>query len=163
MSDGELIAELLAQLADKGRTLAVAESLTGGMLAAQIVSVPGASAVFRGGVVAYAKEVKAAVLGVSRKLLADNGAVDPEVAGAMATGVVKLLGADIGIATTGVAGPDPSDGREPGTVFIAVEVASSGVELVRGLQLSGDRQEIREQTAQAAFGLLAQVLAEEKQ
>lgn len=157
-----MIEGLLAQLAGQGRTLAVAESLTGGMLAEQIVNVPGASAVFRGGVVAYVNEVKASVLGVSRKLLADNGAVDPEVAGAMATGVVRLLGADIGIATTGVAGPDPADGREPGAVFIAVEVVPSGVELVRGLQLTGDRQQIREQTAQAAFALLAEALAEER-
>lgn len=156
-----MIEGLLTQLAAKGRTLAVAESLTGGLLAERIVRVPGASAVFRGAVVAYANDVKASVLGVSRKLLADNGAVDPEVAGAMATGVVKLLSADIGIATTGVAGPDPSDGREPGTVFIAVDVAPSGVELVRGLKLTGDRQQIREQTADAAFALLAEALAEE--
>lgn len=156
-----MIEGLLSKLAGQGRTLAVAESLTGGMLADQIVGVPGASAVFRGGVVAYVNEVKASVLGVSRRLLADNGAVDPEVAGAMATGVVKLLGADIGIATTGVAGPEPADGQEPGTVFIAVEVAPTGVELVRGLKLVGDRQSIRSQTAAAAFALLSEALAEE--
>lgn len=157
-----MIEELLTRLAGEGRTLAVAESLTGGMLADQIVGVAGASAVFRGGVVAYVNDVKVSVLGVSRKLLNDNGAVDPEVAGAMATGVVKLLGADIGIATTGVAGPEPADGRPPGTVFIAVDVVSSGVEQVRGLQLTGDRQQIREQTAEAAFALLAEVLADEQ-
>lgn len=156
-----MIEELLEQLAGMGRTLAVAESLTGGMLAEQIVNVPGASEVFRGGVVAYVNEVKASVLGVSKKLLDSSGAVDPEVAGAMATGVVRLLGADIGIATTGVAGPDPSDGQQPGTVFIAVDVVPSGVEVVRGLKLEGDRQQIREQTAAAAFALLAEVLAEE--
>ena len=156
-----MIEELLEQLAGMGRTLAVAESLTGGMLAEQIVNVPGASEVFRGGVVAYVNEVKASVLGVSKKLLDSSGAVDPEVAGAMATGVVRLLGADIGIATTGVAGPDPSDGQQPGTVFIAVDVVPSGVEVVRGLKLEGDRQQIREQAAAAAFALLAEVLAEE--
>lgn len=156
-----MIEELLEQLAGMGRTLAVAESLTGGMLAEQIVNVPGASEVFRGGVVAYVNEVKASVLGVSKKLLDSSGAVDPEVAGAMATGVVRLLGADIGIATTGVAGPDPADGQQPGTVFIAVDVVPSGVEVVRGLKLEGDRQQIREQAAAAAFALLAEVLAEE--
>lgn len=158
-----MIKELLDQLAESGRTLAVAESLTGGMIADQIVSVPGASAVFRGAVVAYVNEVKSSVLGVSQKLLADKGAVDPEVAGAMATGVVRLLGSDVGIATTGVAGPEPADGFQPGQVFIAVELVSSGVELVRGFVLDGDREQIRQSTAAAAFALLAEALEEEGQ
>ena len=102
-------AELIALLAARRQSIAVAESLTGGLLAAALTDVPGASAVFRGGVVAYATELKAVLLGVDRALLAAQGAVSAEVAGAMATGVRDRLGATVGAATTGVAGPDPAE------------------------------------------------------
>ncbi len=116
----DLAAQLVPALTDAGRTVAVAESLTGGLVVATLVSVPGASAVVRGGVVAYMTDVKTAVLGVDHELLALEGAVHPEVARQMARGVVSLVGADYGVATTGVAGPDPQDGRPVGEVHVAV-------------------------------------------
>mgnify|MGYP003584477689 CR=1 FL=1 len=150
------ISRIVAGLAGTGKTLAVAESLTGGLLAAAVVSVPGASAVFRGGVVAYATELKSEVLGVDRRLLAERGPVDPEVAAAMAAGVARRLGADIGVSSTGVAGPAPLGDIGPGLVFVAVSDSAAGVSSVRGLQLSGDRNEIREQTVARAVELLAE-------
>lgn len=117
-------ARLAEQLLSRARyvrlTLAVAESLTGGQLAAAITAVPGASAVFRGSVTAYATDLKASILGVDAILLDEVGAVHGEVASQMAAGVRRLCGADIGVATTGVAGPEPQDGRSVGTVFVAV-------------------------------------------
>jgi nicotinamide-nucleotide amidase len=111
---------LISALSEQGQTVAVAESLTGGMLCSALVEVPGASDAVRGGVVAYATELKHQLLGVDAELLAANGAVDPDVAAQMALGVRERLGADWGVATTGVAGPDPQDGVQPGRVFIAV-------------------------------------------
>lgn len=102
------------------RTLAVAESLTGGLVVSTVVGVPGASAVLRGGVVAYATDLKSAVLGVDPALLAARSPVDPDVAEQMAVGVARLMGADYGLATTGVAGPDPQDGHPVGEVYVAV-------------------------------------------
>jgi nicotinamide-nucleotide amidase len=115
----ELAREVLGLARAQGLTLAVAESLTGGQLAAALTAVPGASAVFRGSVTAYATDLKASVLGVDAALLAKHGAVHEEVARQMAGGVRRLCGADLGVATTGVAGPDPQDGRPVGTVFVA--------------------------------------------
>lgn len=154
-----LAAELLQSLAGSGRTLAVAESLSGGLLAATIVAIPGASAVFRGGVVAYATDVKHRVLGVPAALLEEKTAVDPEVASAMASGVMRLVGSDVAIATTGVAGPDPVGNHPVGKVFIAVVERSTGVEIVRGLTFQGDRQSIREQSVSTALTILAELLA----
>ncbi|MFD9904940.1 CinA family protein [Streptomyces sp. NPDC059063] len=105
---------------ERGETLAVAESLTGGLVAAEVTAVPGASRAFRGAVTAYATELKRDVLGVDGALLAARGAVDAEVALQMAAGARRLLGADWGVATTGVAGPEPQDGQPVGTVFVAV-------------------------------------------
>lgn len=148
-------AELLELLAGQGRTLAVAESLTGGMVAATLVEVPGASRVLRGGVVAYATELKHELLGVDADLLAAHGAVHPEVAAQMAQGVRARLGADVGLATTGVAGPDPQDGQPVGTVFVAV---SDGIPVVRALTLSGDRAAIRAASRDAVLALALDVL-----
>ena len=147
---------LLAALAAEDRTLAVAESLTGGLVAAAVVEVPGASAVLRGGVVAYATDVKATVLGVDRELLAARGAVDPDVAVAMAEGVRRLLDADVGLATTGVAGPDPQDGHPPGTVHVAVVTAAGPV--VRSLRLPGGRAAVRQAATAAVLELAASVV-----
>jgi nicotinamide-nucleotide amidase len=122
--DGAEITQLVEQVLSRARyarlTVAVAESLTGGQLAAAITAVPGASAVFRGSVTAYATDLKASVLGVDAGLLTEVGAVHAEVARQMAVGVRRVCRADIGIATTGVAGPQPQDGRPIGTVFVAV-------------------------------------------
>ncbi|MEZ0069256.1 nicotinamide-nucleotide amidase [Streptacidiphilus sp. MAP12-20] len=148
--------EVLAALVRAGATLAVAESLTGGLLAAEFVAVPGASKAFRGSVTAYATELKGSVLGVDAGLLAARGAVDRDVAAQMATGVRTLMGADFGLATTGVAGPDSQDGHPVGTVFVAV--SSAGGESVSSLHLSGDRVTIRRKAVSAAVELLAQAL-----
>ena len=124
----------------------MAESLTGGMLTSELVSVPGASAVVLGGVVAYQTAIKRSVLGVPAHLLALNGPVHPDVAIAMAHGAravfaVDGVPADVGIATTGVAGPDPQDGHPPGTVFVGIVTA--GDASVIELELDGDREHIR--------------------
>lgn len=112
--------QLVRLLVGAGRTVAVAESLTGGAVTEAIVAVPGASACLRGGVVAYATDLKAELLGVDPRLLARLGPVHAEVAMAMAAGVRARLGADYGLATTGVAGPEPQGGHQPGTVHVAV-------------------------------------------
>jgi nicotinamide-nucleotide amidase len=154
-----LAAQIVGLLTRRRQTVAVAESLTGGLLGAAITTVPGASSVFRGGVIAYATDVKAALLGVSAALLAERGAVDPDVAGAMAAGVRERLGAAIGAATTGVAGPDAADGKPPGTVHIAVSTAGGTV--VQTLALSGGRDEIRRDTVERSLRLMWSVLWEE--
>jgi len=147
---------ILASLESRGQTLAVAESLTGGALAAAIVAVPGASAVFRGGVVAYATDLKTALLDVPAELLDRRGPVDPEVAVAMADGVRRRLTATYGVATTGVAGPSAQDGIAPGRVYVAVTSARDT--LVHTLNLSGDRASVRGQAADEALALLARVI-----
>lgn len=147
----------LLQAAD--RTVAVAESLTGGLVAAALTDIPGASASFRGGVVTYATELKAELLGVDARMLARHGAVYPPVAAAMAEGARARLGADFGLATTGVAGPDPADGQPPGTVHIAV--SADGDTVVRTIALTGSRGQIRRQTVENALGLLLGRLRED--
>ncbi len=149
-------ADLVAALAGRGQTLAVAESLTGGALTAAVVDVPGVSAVLRGGVVAYATELKHLLLGVDPDLLAAQGAVHPEVARQMAGGVRARLGATWGLATTGVAGPGSQDGHPPGTVFVAV--AGPDVDRVERLLLPGGRDEVRAATVGRALLLLGVVL-----
>ncbi len=148
----ELAAEILRVLTANDQTVAAAESLTGGMVAAALTDVPGSSKAFRGGVVAYTTELKAQLLGVDRQLLARYGPVYPPVAAAMAEGVRKLLGATIGVATTGVAGPDPADGFPAGTVHIAVSLADDTV--VRTMALAGNRDEVRRLTVERVLGLL---------
>ena len=135
-----------------GLTVACAESLTGGALVSALVDVPGASAVVRGGVVAYATDLKAALLGVDAALLARCGPVDPDVAQQMADGVRTRLGADVGISTTGVAGPTTQHGQPVGTIFIAVSTARHAV--VRPLRLVGSRDALRAATVLAALALV---------
>ena len=154
-------AQLLTRLGRTGRSLAVAESLTAGMLAAALVDVPGASSVFRGGVVAYATDLKATLLGVDAALLDAHGAVHPEVAAQMAIGVRLRLRADVGVSTTGVAGPDPQDGQAPGTVYVAVDVRG-GLSQVRALRLEGDRAAVRIATVREALTLALDCVLEER-
>ncbi|GGX26901.1 CinA family protein [Streptomyces lomondensis] len=160
--------DVVRLLTVKGETLAVAESLTGGLVAAEITSVPGASKVFRGSVTAYATELKHDLLGVDATLLTSRGAVDPQVAAQMAVGVRTALGTDWGIATTGVAGPDPQDGQAVGTVFVAVDgpvgtdSGSAGGGKVEGLRLNGDRAEIRRESVRSVLALLLKELASEQ-
>jgi len=159
LAAAELAAAVLARLTGAGQTLAVAESLTGGLVAAALASVPGASAAFRGGVVAYATDLKAALLGVDAGLLAARGAVDPDVAVAMTRGARERLGATAAAATTGVAGPDPADGQPVGTVYIAADAGRGPA--VRRLALSGTRNEIRRVAATECLRLLLAILGEE--
>ncbi|WP_030853397.1 CinA family protein [Streptomyces sp. NRRL S-475] len=160
--------DVVRLLTVKGETLAVAESLTGGLVAAEVTSVPGASKVFRGSVTAYATDLKHDLLGVDATLLAARGAVDPQVAAEMAVGVRKALGTDWGIATTGVAGPDPQDGQAVGTVFVAVDgpagadSGSAGGGKVAALRLNGDRAEIRRESVRSVLALLLKELAGEQ-
>ncbi|MFJ6728362.1 CinA family protein [Streptomyces sp. NPDC091281] len=157
--------EVVRLLTVRGETLAVAESLTGGLVAAEITSVPGASRAFRGSVTAYATPLKHELLGVDADLLAVRGAVDGQVAAEMAAGVRRALGADWGIATTGVAGPDPQDGQPVGTVFVAVHgppgtgsgSASGGK--VEALRLNGSRTEIRKESVRSVLAALLRELA----
>lgn len=152
-------AEVLGLLTGEGLTLAVAESLTGGLVAAELTSVPGASAAFRGSVTAYATDLKERVLGVDGALLAERGAVDPDVARSMAEGVRRALGADWGIATTGVAGPEAQDGQPVGTVYVAVagpgQEAGRAAAKVLALRLNGDRAVIRRESVRSVLDLLA--------
>lgn len=155
----ELATEIIWLLTQAGYTVAVAESLTGGLVAAALTDVPGASRAFRGCVVAYATELKASLLGVDAALLAAHGPVYAPVAAAMAEGVRDRLGATVGVATTGVAGPGPADGQSPGTVHIAVSLADDTV--VRTIALPGDRDEVRRLAVERALGLLLGRLREE--
>jgi nicotinamide-nucleotide amidase len=153
---GALARQVVTVLTERRQTVAVAESLTGGLLAASLVEVPGASVVFRGGIVAYATDLKSALLGVPASLLERYGAVHPDVASAMAAGVRSRLGATFGMATTGVAGPDPADGQPVGTVHIAATGQLSDVR--RSLSLAGDRRSIRDQTVAETLRLLQGIL-----
>ncbi len=146
-----LAARLLGLARAQGLSLAVAESLTGGLLAAAVVSVPGASTVMRGGVVAYATDLKHKVLGVSAGDLARTGPVDAAVALQMAAGVARLLDADLALATTGVAGPGPAAGHPAGTVHVAAWTRAQ--KLSQELRLGGDRQQVRQATVEAALAL----------
>jgi nicotinamide-nucleotide amidase len=156
-------ARLIAALAERGLTVAVAESLTGGQLTAELTRPAGASAVVNGGVVAYATELKHSVVGVEEELLDEFGPVHPEVARQLAERVRVVLAvegkaADIGVSTTGVAGPDPQGGQPVGTVFIGVAIGQES--WVEALRLEGDRAGIRARTVSAAVASLAERLAE---
>lgn len=142
----EISTRLVAELTRRGMTIAIAESLTGGLLVAELIAVPGASTVVRGGVVAYATELKTSLLGVDAVLLAEKSPIDPEVARQMAQGVRWRLGhegvpADVGLATTGVAGPDEQDGHPVGEVWIGVAIGDTVT--AHGLNVRGDRAAIR--------------------
>jgi len=150
---------LVELLTAAGRSVATAESLTGGLLGAAITDVPGSSRVYRGGVVAYPSDVKQSLLGVPSDLVAAHGVVSGECAEAMARGVRDLLAASYGVATTGVAGPDPQEGHPAGTVWIAV--AGSGTTEARLLELGGGRAEVRRATCGAAIDLLTDILHRE--
>ncbi|MGW8888808.1 CinA family protein [Streptomyces sp. NPDC055749] len=152
-------ARVLGRLVERGETLAVAESLTGGLVAAEITSVAGASRSFRGSVTAYATALKRDVLGVDGPLLAERGAVDPDVALAMAAGVRQALGSDWGLSTTGVAGPEQQDGKPVGTVYVAVS-GPGGVEKVAALRLNGGRADIRRECVRSVLELLSGELGE---
>lgn len=153
--------QLVANLTRRGLTVAVVESLTGGLLIAELIAVPGASAVINGGVVAYNTELKQTLLGVDAELLSARGPVHPEVARQLAKNVRSRLAvdshpADIGVATTGVAGPDAVGGNAPGVVFLGLSMGE--LTRVRELSLRGSRQEIRARTVEAAIEWMTEAL-----
>lgn len=155
-------ADLIAVLRERSLTVAVAESLTGGLVTSELISVPGASSVVLGGVIAYSTELKRAVLGVDGDLLAAHGPVHPLVAEQMADRVRDVLAvsgrrADVGLSTTGVAGPGAEGGHEVGTVFVGIAIGDS-VSSLR-LSLSGNRQAIRELTVSELLSELMNKLA----
>jgi nicotinamide-nucleotide amidase len=156
--DERAVAEIVLDLCrSAGLTLATAESCTGGLVSARLTSVPGASAAFVGGVVAYANDVKQAGLGVPETLLEEHGAVSAEVARAMAHGVRERLGSDVGVAVTGVAGPDGGTPEKPvGLVF--VHAAGPGGEEARRSELPGDREMVRGRATAAALHLVRKLL-----
>jgi len=161
----ELATKIVAKLTEQRQTLALAESLTGGLLSASLVAVPGASLVLNGAVVAYNTAIKHQLLAVDASLLAFHGTVHPDVAAHMAAGARDVLGvgeqqAHFGLATTGVAGPDSHEGKPPGTVFIGF-AATNFVE-TRGFEFAGDRHEIRHQAVHAALECLHDYLTAEE-
>ncbi|MFV0374200.1 CinA family protein [Microbacterium sp.] len=157
-SDPERIVTRLTEL---GWTIGVAESLTGGLLTAALVDVAGSSAVLRGGVISYATDLKQSLLGVDSTLLEAHGPVHPRVARQMAEGVRRTLGhdgepTDVGIATTGVAGPTSPDGQPVGTVFLAVSTPLGS--RAESLLLPGDREQVRTEATARALRLIVEAL-----
>lgn len=150
-------AEALALLRARGSTLATAESCTGGLLGKLLTDVPGASAVYLGGVISYAYCVKTALLGVDAALLEEQGAVCEAVACQMARGARSALGADFALATTGNAGPG-ADEKNPNVGEIYVALADASGTVCRCLHLRGSREENRCAAAQAALSLLTEAL-----
>jgi nicotinamide-nucleotide amidase len=157
----DVAAEVVAILIERGLTIAVAESLTGGLLVAELIGVPGASATVLGGVVAYNTALKHSILGVDAELLAEHGPVHPEVARQMADRVRMVLAvdgvpADIGVSTTGVAGPGPQGGHPAGTVHLGFAIGD-GVSSLR-LELEGDRRAIRQGSVSESLARLRTAL-----
>lgn len=146
-----------AALEQAGATVATAESLTGGLLGAAFTAVPGVSRAYRGGVIAYASDAKAALLGVPAETLRGHGAVAAATAAAMAQGARERLAATYGISTTGVAGPDPAEGKPPGTVHVGV--AGPGAPRTVLCELAGDRDQVRRSSCAAALRLLLETIA----
>ncbi|MCU1357582.1 MAG: competence/damage-inducible protein CinA-like protein [Acidimicrobiales bacterium] len=142
VDDETIEASVLALMRARGLTLGLAESLTGGMMGSRICDVPGASDVFRGSIVSYASDVKYSVLGVP-----EGPVVSAEAASAMASGARRVLGSDIGVAVTGVAGPDPQEGVEPGTVYVGLDLGPLGGDAgpeAFEVKLPGDRVLVRQ-------------------
>jgi nicotinamide-nucleotide amidase len=151
---GTLAPALIAALAGRGETVATAESLTAGLVCATLTEVPGSSAVVRGGLIVYATDLKARLAGVDPALLADHGAVHPEVAAQLAAGARDRCDADWGLGLTGVAGPGAQDGVEPGVVYVGL--AGSGKRTIRTHRFEGDRRAVRTMAVRSALELLWQ-------
>lgn len=151
-----IAARLVAELTRRGQTVATAESLTAGLVCATLTRVPGASAVLRGGLVVYATDLKHSLADVDDAVLAEHGAVHPEVAAQLAEGARRRCGADWGLGLTGVAGPDPQDGVEPGTVHLGL--AGPDTSTVRTVHLDGSREVVRAGSVTCALRLLGEWL-----
>lgn len=153
----ELARQAITACEARRLTVGTAESVTAGLVAGSLASVAGSSHVLRGGVVAYATDVKASLLGLTDELLAH--VVSEPVAVAMATAATRILDADVGIATTGVAGPEWLDEQPPGTVWIAVHEASSGRSASRRLSILGERAEVRQAAVEGCLKLLIEIVS----
>jgi nicotinamide-nucleotide amidase len=149
--------EAVAGAIERGLTVATAESLTAGMVSAVLADIPGASGMLQGGVVSYQNSVKADVLGVPRELLDAVGAVDGQVAAAMADGARRICAADIGVSTTGVAGPESHGGKDVGAVYVGIATADGSTSY--SYNFDGNRPEIRALACAAALDRLLEVLA----
>jgi nicotinamide-nucleotide amidase len=147
----DLAHEIIQKLGQRHLTISVAESLTGGLVAASLTQIPGASAVFKGGIIAYRDEIKRQVLKVDPALITKFTSISEPVAQSMATNIREIMNTDIGIATTGVAGPDKSDGFGPGIVFVAISIGDH--KICQKLELVGDRTQIRDQSVNEIFKL----------
>lgn len=146
---------IIDELRLRGETFAVAESLTGGGIGALVTSVPGASDVFAGGVISYHTEVKTGILKVPESLIEEFGVVSEEVAVAMAEGALELFGTTWAIATTGVAGPGPSDGVEAGTVWLSIR---GPINQSTELLIQGEREIVRNASVSSAISTFARIL-----
>jgi nicotinamide-nucleotide amidase len=155
----DLSAQVHALLLARGETVATAESLTAGLLGGALTTTPGSSLTYRGGVIVYSTDLKASLAGVSLALLEKRGAVDPEVAAALAVGVRDRLAATWGIGLTGVAGPDPQDGKAVGTLFVGL-AGREGPPQVTSTVLTGDRAMIRSGAVDLAMTVLRDRLAD---
>ena len=149
------LTDVLEILTQRGETICVAESLTGGGLAEALSSLPGSSQIFRGSVTAYQAEIKNSVLKVPLELISEMGVVSEEVAVSMADGVKDLMGSTWSISTTGVAGPGPVDGVPAGTVWVAIE---GPISQTLQLELSGTREIVRNATIAGAIAAFARIL-----
>ena len=147
----ELASSLIKKLQEKDLTLAVAESLTGGLVAASLTEIPGASKVFKGSITAYSDEIKQNVLNANKETISKFTSISEQVALEMAINVRKIMKSDIGISTTGVAGPEKSAGFAPGLVFVAISIGDHN--MCQKLELTGDRTQIRNQTVQEILQL----------
>jgi nicotinamide-nucleotide amidase len=159
-SDGSTVDEQVASLL-AGRSVAVAESCTGGLLAARLTDRAGSSAYFAGGVVAYSDEAKTELVGVDADLIARVGAVSDEVAEALATGALTRFGADFGVGITGIAGPGGGTEEKPVGLVCFCVATRSGQKLTRSVQLPGNRADVRDRSTTVAMHLLRRVLAGE--
>ena len=149
------LADVLEILTQRGETICVAESLTGGGLAEALSFLPGSSQIFRGSVTAYQVEIKNSVLKVPLELISEMGTVSEEVAVSMAAGVKELMGSTWSISTTGVAGPGPVDGVPAGTVWVAIE---GPISQTLQLELSCTREIVRNATIAGAIAAFARIL-----
>ena len=152
------VEDVVARLVARGQTVAVAESLTGGLLAAEFVTVPGVSAVFTGGIVAYGTRVKTSHVGVPADLIDRYGVVSEQVAGALDEGVRASMSSDWGMGTTGVAGPDPVNGLPPGRFCVGI-AGPNGVIRTETHDFTGSREQVRRHAVNAALRLLNEELS----
>ncbi len=153
--DSQTLEEVLVRkLCEEGKTLAVAESCTGGLLAHRLTNVPGASGAFIAGLITYAYRAKASLLGVDASLIEKEGAVSRPVAAAMAQGVLRVTGADYALSTTGEAGPESGEGKPVGTLFIALAAAGGGEPIVEEHCFPMDREGFKRRASQLALDLL---------